>query len=45
MHVGVISGSRLGVSVRVVEVEADYKVHPSVLDGGGGGGVGVVGGP
>ena len=38
MHLGVTSGagssgSRLGVSVHVVEVEADYKVHPSALDG------------
>ena len=40
MHVGVTSdagssGSRLGVSVHVAEVEADYKVHSSVLDGEG----------
>ena len=40
MHVGVTSGagssgSWLRVSVHVAEVEADYKVHPSVLDGGG----------
>ena len=27
------SGSRLGVSVHVAEVEADYKVDPSALDG------------
>ena len=38
MHVGVTSdagssGSRRGVSVHVAEVEADYKVHLSVLDG------------